>query len=275
MSRPSRQFHRLGLAAPLAIVLAVLATAAAAAQPGAAATTATASTIFRLCRLLQRITVTGKISSSYIVRNDNFGHQAECLTNRNKWANFTVASSGARATGNQAMAYPEIMLGCAWGVCTANSRLPRQVDRLGRPESTWYFSARAAGRWNASYDLWFSRQHHTSGQDKGAEIMIWLNTTFPPPAAHHATLVTVAGAKYWFEHWTARSTVSTASWNYILFRRFHPVSRVRHLAFKPFMQAAEHVGLLDRVWWLTSIDAGFEIWRDGKGLATSSYWAKV
>jgi hypothetical protein len=88
-------------------------------------------------------------------------------------------------------------------------------------------------------------------------------------------LVHVAGVRYWLEHWTTHNPVTGVKWRYILFRRYKPVSKVRDLRFRPFLKRAERAGLLNRHYWLTSIDAGFEIWRGGRGLATDRYWVKI
>jgi hypothetical protein len=37
------------------------------------------------------------------------------------------------------------------------------------------------------------------------------------------------------------------------------------------MAAAERRGLMKRSWWLTSVEAGFEIWRGGVGLSTTQF----
>ena len=48
----------------------------------------------------------------------------------------------------------------------------------------------------------------------------------------------------------------------------------KHRSHLP-MPTPERAGLIRPRWWLTSIDAGFEIWRGGTGLATLSYWARA
>lgn len=268
-------FAHLSRAVACALVAAVVATTlGSVARTPAVASTSPSSSVTVFCGLLHRITVTGKQHSAYFVRNDNFGRQPECLSNLDHWPNFTVTVSGAHSRTHVAEAYPEIVLGCVWGACTPHSGLPRRVDRLGTPETSWRITAHAAGLWDAGYDIWFSRHEHISGQDRGAEIMIWIKSTFGSPPAQKAWLVRIGGVRYWFEHWTARSLSGTGRWHYILFRRFRAASRVRSLHLMPFFRYAEHMRLLDGHWWMTSLNAGFEIWRGGRGLATDSFWAR-
>jgi hypothetical protein len=42
--------------------------------------------------------------------------------------------------------------------------LPRRVDRPRSPETSWYTTGRAGGQWDASYDLWFTRNRQISGR---------------------------------------------------------------------------------------------------------------
>jgi hypothetical protein len=276
--------HRLAATVLLASLLvpAEHATIAAATTGAAGASPATGTSpgasegagTYLLCRPLQRLTVRGRYHF-FIIRNDNFAHRRECLANHSRGTNFVVIHSGADSRSPESMAYPEIMLGCAWGLCTPHSGLPVTISKLRDPESSWYTRSRAAGLWNTGYDLWFARRDVRSGQDKGAEIMIWLKTSFRPPTRRSARLVRIGGIRYWFEHWITQNRASGARWHYVLFRRFRGASFVHDLRFRPFISFTERAGLLASRWWLTSIDAGFEIWRGGTGLATRWYWARA
>ncbi len=205
------------------------------------------------------------------MRNDNFGGRAECLRNHSLLPNFDVIQSGADARGPESLAYPDIFTGCGWGVCAPGSGLPARVSRLGSATTSWFTRQRAGGTWNASYDLWFGKAPVTTGQADGAEVMIWLNThNMPPP--RHAPIVWEDHARYYLLHW--RPWRNGVSWNYLQFRRVHPVVSVRHLRLAPFMLTAERMRLLRPRWYMLNIEAGFEIWSGGRGLATSWFWAR-
>jgi hypothetical protein len=266
--------RRLRMLLASAIVLGAVAATLAVPAMNVSATTAPGSTI-TLCRTLQRVNVTGQHDTKLILRNDNYGYEPECLTNSNQWANFVVSVSGATSSiGHGSVAYPEIMLGCAWGLCTPGTSLPRKISSLGDPESSWYITAKAPGIWNAGFDLWFAHQPYITGQDRGAELMVWLKNTLPKQHAVYKRLVRVDGVRYWLEHWIAHNKVTGVRWPYILFSRYIPVNRVHDLQFLPFIARAERAGFLNKHLWLTSLDAGFEIWRGGQGLATDRYWVR-
>jgi hypothetical protein len=266
----------LALAPALALTLAAAVAPVRTASPALASAPATAahrSSYVTICRPIASMIVHGRHHRAYLLRNDNFGRRAECIKNRNRWSNFRVTRSTADSYGPESQAYPDLQLGCAWNACTPDSGLPRRVDRLRHPVSTWHISTGTSGRWNAGYDLWFSRHEHTNGQDRGAEIMIWLNTSFGLPT--RAPVVQIGGFRYYFEHWITHNALTQASWNLVIFRRYHATDRVNRLRLLPFLHLAERAGLLRPHWWLTSVDAGFEIWRGGRGLATTYYWAHI
>jgi Glycosyl hydrolase family 12 len=225
-----------------------------------------------LCVPFQHITTFGRGGSRYVVRNDNFGLRTECLRNKHGWPNFSVIKSSANAHGAESLAYPDIFRGCAWGVCSPNGHMPLRVSRLRGISTTWYTSLRAAGRWAAAYDIWFARRPVTTGQDDGAELMIWTATRHFP-LTRHAAVVVVDGARWRLLHWVV--VRGGTRWNYIQFRRLPATSQVRKLQLVSFFEIALKHHWIKRSWWLTSVEAGFEIWRGGVGLATRQFWVSA
>jgi hypothetical protein len=219
-----------------------------------------------LCKSYQHITVSHK-GVQYVVRNDNYGHAHECLRNNDDAPNFAVVASGARVEHDEPVAYPNIFVGCSWGICTSHSHLPLRVDRIKSLVTTWHTKMKSKGTWSAGYDIWFDRQRSKSGQSGGAELMIWLNArNFN---AGNWPIVKVDGMRWHLEHWVTSG--HGKHWNYIQFRRVHGTSKVNDLAVKPFIAVARKHGLIARQWWLTSVMAGFEIWRGGVGLSTTNF----
>ncbi|HET9893928.1 MAG TPA: hypothetical protein VFQ44_03245 [Streptosporangiaceae bacterium] len=224
----------------------------------------------RLCRRYQHVAAVGARGAGLVVRNDNYGGRRECLANKNRWANFAVASSAARRKGPEPAAFPNIFYGCSWGVCSPGTKLPRRVSRLREPVTSWYTAGRPAGRWDAAYDIWFARKRHTSGQDHGAEIMLWLRSKGLGRPGGHGLLI--ERQRWQLEHWVTTNPATGEHWPLIIFRLIHPRGYVRHLSLMPFFRRVETLGLLDRSWWLTAVEAGFEVWRGGAGLRTTSFW---
>ncbi|HUD39030.1 MAG TPA: hypothetical protein VMR14_19170 [Streptosporangiaceae bacterium] len=223
-----------------------------------------------LCKAYQHITVT-HAGRQYVVRNDNYGRQPECLRNQNGGTNFAIVSSGARVRRDEPVAYPNIFVGCSWGICTAHSGLPLRVSRIKSVVSTWHTRMRSAGAWSAGYDIWFDRKPSKSGQSGGAELMIWLNARgFGQDTAPE---VTIDGRRWRLEHWVTSG--HGKHWNYIQFRKVGGTSKVTNLNVKPFIALAEHLRYIQPQWWLTSVMAGFEIWRGGVGLRTTNFVVRL
>ena len=227
----------------------------------------------RLCRRFEHVQAFGAHGTGLVVRNDSYGGRRECLANVNRWANFAVASSAARRAGREPVAFPDIFYGCSWGICSPGTRLPRRLSRLRDPVTSWYTAGHPPGRWDAAYDIWFAKRPSTGGQDHGAEIMLWLRTGgLGRAAAAHSLLID--RRRWQLEHWITRNPVSGDRWPLIIFRMVRPNGYVRHLALMPFFRRVEAMGLLQRSWWLTAVEAGFEVWRGGTGLRTTSFWVR-
>lgn len=227
----------------------------------------------RLCRRYQHVAAFSRHDAGVVVRNDNYGGRGECLANVNRWANFAVASSAARRGGPEPAAFPNIFYGCSWGICSPGTKLPRRVSRLHRLVTSWYTAGRPRGRWDVAYDIWFARRRHASGQDRGAEIMLWLRTSGLGRPARHGLLID--RHRWQLEHWLTTNPASGDHWPLIIFRMIHPRGDVKHLALMPFFRHVEAMGLLNRSWWLTAVEAGFEVWRGGTGLRTTSFWVHL
>ncbi len=270
--RPGRPVARAAWSlTPLAgavLLTAVVPSAAVAARAASGTRTGTIT----LCRRYQHITVRNAAGTRFIVKNDNYGGRRECLVNRGRAPNFTVARSSARSTGTEPVAYPFILRGCSWGTCSPRSGLPRRVSALGRPAVTLTTSLHADGRWNAAFDVWFGTRALTTGQADGAELMIWLRSRgLGAPA--QAPVTVVDHTRWYLLHW--RHCRRDTCWNIVQFRRVRPTRAVTNLPLIPFITRAEGHGWVKRRWWAENIEAGFEVWRGGTGLATDWFWARA
>lgn len=263
---PLRRAALAGLLAAVAVTVPAQAAAAAAgtAPPGRASI---------LCRQYQHLAVATAQGTHFLVKNDNYGGQQECLAVRGTSPNFTVTRSQLPTWHAKPQAYPFIMRGCSWGTCsTPDSNLPKQVSALHRPVATWYTTQVASGEWDAAFDTWFGTQPMTTGQADGAEMMIWLGAR-DIPVPPHTKIVHVRHVRWYLLHW--RPCNAGTCWNYIQFRRVWPVLRARKLHLLPFIHRAEKRGWIQPSWWLENIEAGFELWRGGAGLATNWFWARA
>jgi hypothetical protein len=237
-----------------------------------AAGTARSGRVTSLCQRYQHIAVATAQGGHFVVKNDNYGGQQECLAVRGERPDFTVTQSQLPAWHAKPRAYPFILRGCSWGTCSGpDSGLPRQVAALRHPVATWYTTQVPRGEWDAAFDTWFGTRPMTTGQADGAEMMIWLNARrikVPP----RAPIVHAGHVRWYLLHW--RACHAGTCWNYIQFRRVWPVLRVRHLHLLPFIHRAQEHGWIRPAWWLENIEAGFELWQGGTGLGTDWFWAR-
>jgi len=143
---------------------------------------------------------------------------------------------------------------------------------LRRPVATWDTTQVPRGEWDAAFDTWFGIRPMTTGQADGAEMMIWLAARHIP-VPRRTRIVHVDHVRWYLLHW--RTCLAGTCWNYIQFRRVWPVLRARRLHLLPFIHRAEKRGWIRPAWWLENIEAGFELWRGGTGLATRWFWARA
>ncbi|HWF79354.1 MAG TPA: hypothetical protein VN695_02145 [Streptosporangiaceae bacterium] len=225
-----------------------------------------------ICRKDGRRTV-NSYGVYYIVRNDVILRERECITLVHKGPGFVVTKTHADSPGGENAAFPEVLYGCEWGLCTKHSVLPRRITRLKTVLTSWDASwRRAQGQFNVAYDIWFGYLHTIQGHALGAEVMIWLGTKhFGTPL--HAPILRIDGVRWYFG--THRACSIYGCWKYILFRRVVPATHAHRLGLMPFFHYAEQRRLLSKRWFLKSIDVGFEIWHQGLGLAVHKYSVRI
>jgi Glycosyl hydrolase family 12 len=208
----------------------------------------------------------------YQVRNNYWGGQRQqCLANHRGLTNFKVVQRAGFDPAGHVIAFPDILRGCIYHICSPKAKMPRKVPTIGNPRLTWHFKRNGApGTWNAAFDIWFTRHRQIGGQSTGAELMIWLDYRGGCCALQRgAPKVRIDGRKMWFSHWVTGH--KGASWNYIQFRFTHRVRHVDNLNLRPFLRRIIRKGLVKRSWWLENIEAGFEIWNGGQGLQTTKF----
>ena len=212
----------------------------------------------------------------YTVQNNEWGSSApECITTDGN-ADFTVANSSiSNATNGAPGGYPSIYQGCHWGNCTSGglSGNPVQASAITTGKVTTSWSTTQPGGSNdydVAYDIWFNQTPTTSGQPNGTELMIWLNHNGPvqPFGSQVATGTTIGGRGYnvWF---------GTQGWNTVSYTMTTPTTSVSGLDLAPLVQDAISRGYIQPSWWLIDIEAGFELWQGGAGLATNSFSVNV
>jgi cellulose 1,4-beta-cellobiosidase len=165
-------------------------------------------------------------------------------------------------------AYPFIWKGSHWGnATTKNNPMPMVVSEITSAPFTWVIdTAGVNGTWNCAFEAWFDDT--PTGTNYSGELMIWINYHGGAgPGGSVVDTVEIGGYTWhvFFAPWTQ---------NYIAYRMASGVDSVS-LDLKDFIHDALTRGYLCTPWYLVSMEAGFEIWRDGQGLTTYSYSASV
>jgi hypothetical protein len=216
-------------------------------------------------------------SGVYTVQNNEWGSGAsECITTDGN-ADFTVANSAiSNATNGAPGGYPSIYQGCHWGNCTSGglSATPVQVSAITTGKVTTSWSTTQPGgssAYDVAYDIWFNQTPTTSGQPNGTELMIWLNHNGPvqPFGSEVATNVSVGGRGY--NVWEG----SQGSFDTVSYTMTTGTTSVSNLDLAPLVQDAVSRGYTKSSWYLIDMEAGFELWQGGAGLATNSFAVNI
>jgi hypothetical protein len=213
----------------------------------------------------------------YAVQNNEFDSSAsECVTTDGN-ADFTVANSGiANATNGSPGAYPSIYQGCHWGNCSSGglTSTPIQVSNLTSGKVTTSWSTTQPGGSNdydVAYDIWFNQTPTTSGQPNGTELMVWLNHNGPvqPFGSEVASNVSLGGHTY--NIWEGQQS----SWDTVTYDMTSGATSVSGLDVGTLTQDMVSRGYTKTSWYLIDVEAGFELWQGGAGLATNSFSVSI
>ncbi|HEX3961576.1 MAG TPA: ricin-type beta-trefoil lectin domain protein [Trebonia sp.] len=210
---------------------------------------------------------------SYIVENNEWNSSAsECITTDGN-ADFTVANSSISLSGGAPGGYPAIYKGCHWGDCTSNSGLPIEVGSLtpGKVTTSWTTSQPGGGAYDVAYDIWYNQSPTTSGQPNAEEMMIWLNHTggVEPAGSVVATNVSLGGHTY--NIWEDQMS----SWKDVSYVMTSGTTSVSNLDIATLAADSVSRGYMTDSDYLIDLEAGFELWQGGVGLAADSYSVNV
>jgi len=212
--------------------------------PGALAATTT----------LTQMQFTSVAGGVYNVQNNEWGSgAAESITTDGN-ADFTVANSAIdNATNGAPGGYPSIYQGCHWGNCTSGglSATPIQVSNITTGKVTTSWSTTQPGGSNdydVAYDIWLN--HNGPVQPFGSEV---------------ATNVSIGGRSY--NVWEG----SQGDFDTVSYTMTTGTTSVSGLDLAPLVQDAVSRGYTQSSWYLIDMEAGFELWQGGAGLATNSF----
>lgn len=193
-----------------------------------------------------------------------------------------TAQTATAATNMGPTGYPSIFIGGNSNNITENSNLPKQVSTLAAVPTTWVWNDAgtlgntSGNSYNAAYDVWFSQGadgEPGASHPSGAFLMVWYHkpNDAQPVGSNVEPRVTIPNVPGTWNVWVGVNSgtpiVTYASTQTISSMDFDLMDFIRH--------AVARGDTVQNTHYLTNIFAGFEIWRGGVGLETTSFCAEV
>jgi Glycosyl hydrolase family 12 len=227
------------------------------------ATAGSAQADVTICEQFGSTTIQGR----YVVQNNRWGTSAtQCILVTSTGFRVTT-QQGSAPTNGAPVSYPSAFLGCHYSNCSPGSTLPMQVSRIRNATSSISYQY-TGGTYNASYDIWLDPTPKTNGVNQ-MEIMIWFNRQGPiQPIGSPVGNATIGGRNWevWRGSNGANNVISYVAPSAITSWSFN---------VRDFINDVRNRGAITDAWYLTSIQAGFEPWNGGVGLAVDNFSASV
>nr|WP_308217783.1 hypothetical protein [Streptantibioticus silvisoli] len=206
-------------------------------------------------------------AGNYVVQNNAYNTSGQCISVDSDGFQLTQAP-GSVTTDGAPKSYPSMFIGCHYGNCSPGTNLPRQMSAINSVPTSISYTYVDDATYDASYDIWLDPTAKTDGVNQ-TEIMIWLNRVGAvQPVGSQTGTVSVDGTDW--AVWQGNNGTN----NVISFVAPSAMSSAS-LDVKDFVGQAINAGLATDAWYLTSVQAGFEPWENGAGLAVDSFSASV
>ncbi|MGA5358379.1 GH12 family glycosyl hydrolase domain-containing protein [Streptomyces purpurascens] len=211
---------------------------------------------------------TTTIQGRYVVQNNRWGTSAtQCIAVTDSGFRITQAD-GSVPTNGAPKSYPSVYNGCHYTNCSPGTKLPAQLSTISSAPTSVSYGYVNDAAYNASYDIWLDPTPRTDGVNR-TEIMIWFNKVGSiQPIGSPVGSAGVAGRDW--QVWSGNNGS-----NDVL--SFVAPSAITNWSFDvmDFARQAVSRGLAQNNWYLTSVQAGFEPWQNGAGLAMNSFSSSV
>jgi hypothetical protein len=176
---------------------------------------------------------------------------------------------------NSVKSYSSVVLGWHWGWQRPGTELPVRVGDYRSIPTTWNYSVSQSGTMNVAYDLWLHPMSNPgSSNNPTDEIMIWsYRDGGAGPAGTYQTTVNIGGANWdLYRGWIDAG--NGVGWNVFSFIRTSNTTSV-NLNLRDFTGDLIWRGWLSGDKYLSSIQAGTEVFYGNGRVDTNSYWVDV
>jgi hypothetical protein len=213
------------------------------------------------------------IEDKYVVQNNAFLQQAgDQQTITATPTGFGITAETYSSGTPYLKGYPSIYLGCFYSRCSPHSVLPERLSQIQTATSSISYTY-APGVYDASYDIWLNPTY-TAKKTNQQEVMIWLNYSGGslPNNDGPATVNSFVGD----------TTIDGQTWGVYQWIGVQPkINTVFYVATTPittynfnvlsFLNDVQNRTNVTNSWYLSSIQAGFEVGWGGVGLAVNSF----
>ena len=211
---------------------------------------------------------TTTIGGRYVVMNNRWGTSAQQCINVTSTGFSIQTQQGTGSTSGAPVSYPAVYYGCHYTNCSPGTNLPMQVSAISSATSSISYQYVSGATYDAAYDIWLDPSPKKDGVNQ-QEIMIWFNRQGSIQPIGSVVGNATIGGRSW-EVWRG-SNGSNAVVSYVA------PSPISSWSFSvlDFINDVKNRGAITSAWYLTSIQAGFEPWIGGTGLAVTNFSASV
>ncbi len=202
---------------------------------------------------------------NYIVQNNVSTGITQTITYSGN--NFKVTAFNGESPTNAAPgSFPSVFIGKCRTNETPSVGLPKQNSSCSSIPVSWSWSATSvSGTYNALFELWFSTNSSgDSGEPSGGKLIVWLaSPSGPQPTGSIRNNVSISSDNYNVWYGTLNGTPCVT---YVTQSTDSDVAIDLNL----FIKDAISQGYITNSHYLTTIFAGFQIWKGGVGLESKS-----
>nr|WP_296068456.1 cellulose binding domain-containing protein [uncultured Actinoplanes sp.] len=208
------------------------------------------------------------IGGRYVVMNNRWGTSAQQCINVTSTGFSITSQQGTGSTSGAPVSYPAVYLGCHYTNCSPGTNLPMRVSDISSATSSISYTYVSGATYDAAYDIWLDPSPKRDGVNQ-QEIMIWFNRQGSIQPIGSVVGNATIGGRTW-QVWQG-SNGSNAVISYVA------PSPISSWSFSvlDFINDTKNRGAITSAWYLTSIQAGFEPWIGGAGLAVNNFSASV